>query len=239
MIVAQLWQQESLDHFIEDLLDRLEISLPPIDPLTIVQRLGVQVQRNRDQMERGRLRKRDRNAIIVVRPEPRWERTCWTLAHELGEFLMPGLLDWLERNDAEAVEREWLANEFASRLLVPTRWLIRDGVAAPFDLEQLKNQYSTASYEVIALQLLSIGRPLIVSVFDDGRLTRRQGNLPIRPPRPFPFEREAQRQVMLTSRPHEIRHDVVTAHAWPVHEPDWKREIVLTTFDDSVEWESY
>lgn len=239
MHVAQRWQLESLDEFVVDLLDRLEVSRPPVDPLAIAKRLGVQVQRNREQSERGRLRKRHPHCVIVVRPEPRWERTCWTLAHELGELLMPELLDWMQLSEIEHREREWIANEFAQRLLVPTAWLRDKGIAPPYDLFRLKNQYATASHEVVSLQLLSLERPLIVTVFDGNQMTRRRCNLQCRPPKLLSFERKAQQQAIRSSRPHLVHHEGVAAHAWPVHEPDWKREIVLTSFDSSFEFEEW
>lgn len=239
MHVAQRWQLESLDEFVDDLLRRLGMSQPPVDPLAIAKRLGVQVQRNREQTERGRLRKRHPYSVIVVRPEPRWERTCWTLAHELGELLMPDLLEWMQLSEVEYRQREWLANEFAQRLLVPTAWLRDKGVAPPFDLFQLKNQYATASHEVVSLQLLSLQHPLIVTVFDGNQLTRRRCNLQFQPPRLLSFEREVQQQAIGSSRPNAVCFEGITAHAWPVHEPDWKREIVLTTFDRSFEFEEW
>lgn len=234
MTIAECWQLDGLDEFIEDLLERLEVRVPPVDPLMVARSIGLEVQRNRDQVERGRLRQRTDKPVIVVRPEPRWERSCWTVAHEIGEFLMPRIASVVE-SDMQPQDRELLANEFANRLLVPLDWLRELVGSGEPDLYELKSQFRTASYEVIAFQLLRLARPLIVTIFDQGRPVRRRSNLPIRPPRISPLEQEAFERANKSGRPASRRHDIVSSTAWPIHETGWKREIILTTLDRD-EW---
>ncbi len=69
---------------------------------------------------------------------------------------------------------------------------------------------------------------MIVTVFDHARRTFRRGNLPFRTPPPNELEQCAWH----TCHDHAV--DVIEAdytcrvQAWPVHEPNWKREILRT-----------
>lgn len=217
-----------LGGFVEALLSEAGIDRPPVRPALIAEELRLQCCGRRDLPTRGKIVRTRHAAIAVLRPEPRAERSHWTLAHEVGEFLMPHI----ERHvdvPVDSVSREWLADRFASLLLVPPGWFERDCSIHRFDLPALKELYSTASHEVLARRMLDADVPTIISVFDHGQLKWR---LPPVRNRLLPIEIDAQRVVHRDSRPTELSTGPYRAQAWPIHEADWKREIIRTTVDD-------
>ena len=43
---------------------------------------------------------------------------------------------------------------------------------------------------------------------------------------------KCQKQVHRTGKPKTVRNDGVTVHGWPVHTPEWKREILRTVAEE-------
>src|SRR5947199_99878 len=68
---------------------------------------------------------------------------------------------------------ESLANLFAHRLLVPTRWLAGEARACGYDLPSLKERFRTASHEVIAWRLLDLSEPCVITIVDNDSVSRR------------------------------------------------------------------
>lgn len=218
---------------VAELLDEVHVDRPPVDACEVARRLGMPILNDAGQTERGRLVRVRSQPLICVRHEPRPERTQWTVAHEIGEHLMPRLLQFsqAELGDLGVALREAVANRFASLLLVPQAWLEFDARMAQFDLLALKALYRTASYEVLAFRLLDLDPPTVISVFDQNRLTRRRSNLCCRPPLPASFEQQAQQAAHRTGQPQRLELGGVVVSAWPIHEPGWKREILRTVVD--------
>jgi hypothetical protein len=127
---------------------------------------------------------------------------------------------------------ESLANLLAHHLLVPTEWLKSDAAAVDYDLLKLKKRYRTASHEVLALRLLDLPEPCIITIVDNNQIHRRRSNSwPVRR-QLSPPEQRCQQYVNYYSRPHRVRQEGCTVHGWPVHQSDWKREILRSVVDD-------
>ncbi|MCH8922317.1 MAG: ImmA/IrrE family metallo-endopeptidase, partial [Planctomycetes bacterium] len=166
-----------------------------------------------------------------LRHDPRAERRQWAVAHEIGEHLAQRVFALLgvSARAAPPNAREQVANLLAARLLLPTPWFQADGERLAWDLLGLKQRYTSASHELIARRMLDMPPPVIVSIFDHDRLTFRRSNLPGRAP-PISQQEAACRSTAHSSGKSasgETGLDVI--QAWPVHEPDWKREIMRTT----------
>ena len=129
---------------------------------------------------------------------------------------------------------ESLANLFADHLLVPTCWFAGDAPGCDFDLPQLKERYRTASHEVIALRCLDLPAPCVISIVDNDHVHRRRSNAWRVNRKLAPAEEECQRYVSYYSRPHTVRQGGWTVHGWPVHQTDWKREILRSVIDEDV-----
>ena len=231
----------AVDVLVGELLAEAGIDQPPIDALALARSSGVTVVTDRRQQTRARSKRVAGQPVIILRPDDRPERIQWAVAHELGELLAVSALakSLLDVDDLSPRGREQLANLFATRLLLPTRSFLRDVERLDSDLPLLKERYCTASHELIAWRLLDGERPGIVSIFDQGSLTRRRGNVVARHGDLHPAELQCQQQAHRSGHPATRlcagRSDqpAISVRAWPVHEPRWKREILYTTFSDS------
>jgi Zn-dependent peptidase ImmA (M78 family) len=225
-----------IDSYVEELLQAARVEEPPVDAIRLAQgHLGMTVCLDRRQPSRGRAQRSAGKAQIFLKPEPTTERHQWTVAHEVGEHLKSSLLARLEIDPGEtrAMAGESLANLFAHHLLLPAGWFAADAAATGYDVLKLKQRYSTASHEVIAMRLLDLPEPVIVTIVDNDRIYRRRSNAwPVRKVLE-PIEQQCQRYVNYYSRPAVRREGGWTVHGWPVHQADWKREILRSVVETS------
>jgi len=224
-----------IDRAVEDLLESARIEGPPVNTIKLAQEhLGMVVCLDRRQPQRGRAQRAGGARQIFLRSEPRGERHQWTVAHEIGEHFKSSLLERLgvEPGQMRAMAGESLANLFACRLLVPSRWLAADAQGLGHDILELKNLYSTASHEIIAWRLLDLPDPGIITIVDNGHVHRRRSNAwPVRKQLEAP-EKRCQEYVHYYSRPHFVQEDGWTVQGWPVHQTEWKREILRSVVSE-------
>ena len=126
-----------------------------------------------------------------------------------------------------------MANQLAGRLLLPAAWFLQDGRVTGWDLFELKAHYATASHELIARRMLDFEPPIAITVFDHGQRTFRRGNMPGRLSALLPLEQLAWHTAHEHALPATEADATCRVEAWPVHEPDWKREILRTDWHDS------
>jgi hypothetical protein len=224
----------TVDCLVEELLRTAGVEKPPVDAIALAQKhLGMHICLDRGQPQRGRAQRAGGRRQIYLRPEPREERHQWTVAHEIGEHLKTELLQRLgaEPDQTRAMAGESLANLMAFHLLVPQCWWMSDAPARGYDLLELKQQYATASHEVVAWRLLDLSEPCIVTIVDNDQIYRRRSNAwPIRRVLE-PVEQECQRSINRDSRPRVVRDNGWTVQGWPVHQSDWKREILRSVVE--------
>jgi Zn-dependent peptidase ImmA (M78 family) len=226
-----------VDRTAEELLKAAGIVAPPVDAIGLAQRhLGMVVCLDRRQSQRGRAQRAGGRKQIFLRPEPTEERHQWTVAHEIGEHLKVSLLERLRIEPAQtrAMTGESLANLFATRLLVPTCWFAADAPAHNYDVLELKTRYRTASHQVIAWRFLDLPEPCIITILDNDHIHRRRSNAwPVRTRELSPAEQQCQRYVHTTGRARTVRAAGWTVQGWPVHQADWKREILRSVVEES------
>jgi Zn-dependent peptidase ImmA (M78 family) len=218
-----------VDRMVEELLEAAGIAQPPVDTIALAQQhLGMVVALDQRQPQRGRAQRTLGKKQIYLKPEPREERHQWTVAHEIGEHLKSELLERLgiEPTQARAMAGESLANLFAYRLLVPNCWFALDAKALDFDLLALKKRYATSSHEVIAWRFLDLADPCVVTIIDNERIHRRRSNAWPTRRELLPIEERCWRQVTERGEPQVMRDGEWTVTVWPVHQLDWKREIL-------------
>lgn len=224
-----IWQA-AIDRVVVDLLESAGVAEPPVDAIRLAATLNVTVAIVRDQPERGRMKRLAGSPSIFLRPEERPERLQWAAAHELGEAVAFRICReaGVAADDLPPGGREELANEFAGRLLIPQSWLERV-CCSELALPQLKYRFTTASHELIAFRLLALGIPTVVTMCDQGRVSRRLGNRGITPPPLLPAELECLTVMRQTREPCHREIDGVAIQGWPVYEGDWRREFLRTT----------
>jgi hypothetical protein len=228
---------EAIDRAIAELLDAAGVAGPPVDAIALAQgHLGIIVCLDRTQPQRGRAQRVAGRQQIFLRPEPSEERHQWTVAHEIGEHLKAQLLHRLgvEPEQTRALAGESLANLFADRLLAPTAWLAEQGRECGWDLLELKRRFRTASHEVLAWRLLDLSEPCIVTIVDNDHVHRRRSNAWRVNRELSPPERACQRRVHQESRPHTLAEDGWTVQGWPVHQADWKREVLRSVVEEGM-----
>jgi hypothetical protein len=226
---------EAIDRAVADLLEAAGVTGPPVDAIALAQgQLGMVVCLDRTQPQRGRAQRVAGRKQIFLRPEPSEERHQWTVAHEIGEHLKADLLRRLgvEPEQTRPLAGESLANLFADRLLVPTRWLAHEARECGHDLLELKRRFGTASHEVIAWRLLDLGEPCIITIVDNDHVHRRRGNGPRVSRELSPVERACQQRVHQESRPCRLRRDGWAVQGWPLHQVDWKREVLRSVVEE-------
>lgn len=227
-----------VDRAVRELIEKAGLQEPPVDAIALAQRhLGMIVCLDRRQPQRGRAQRTAGRKQIFLRPEPTEERHQWTVAHEIGEHLKAGLLERLgiPPEQTRAMAGESLANLFAYRLLVPTCWFADDAPAAEYNVLELKKRYRTASHEVVAWRLLDLPEPCIITIIDNEHISRRRSNAwPVRR-QLAPAEQECMRRVHETGRSRLVRGSGWTVQGWPVHQSDWKREILRSRVEEFVE----
>ena len=230
--------QSVIDRAVTELLAAAGVQGPPVDAITLAQRhLGMVVCLDRRQEQRGRAQRSGGRRQIFLRPEPTEERHQWTVAHEIGEHQKAALLERLgvAPDQTQPMAGESLANLFAYRLLVPTSWFAADAPACGYDLLQLKQRFHTASHEVIAWRMLDLPEPCIITVIDNDSVRRRRSNAWPVNRQLAAAEEECRRGVNSQGRPQVVRRDNWTVQGWPVHQADWKREILRSVIEEG-EW---
>jgi Zn-dependent peptidase ImmA (M78 family) len=232
-----------LDRVAEEILDEAGVDAPPVDALAVAKAIGVLVAMDDRQQGRARyVRLTNRGtagtqATILLRPEPRFERRQWAIAHEIGEHVAHRVfVQWgADPRETAANAREQAANWLAGRLLLPTRWFVADGQKCQWDLLVLKGLYHTASHELIARRMLECRPAVVISIFDQQRLSFRASNVSSRVPPPSREEMECWRDVHCRCRPQRMRRGATHVQGWPIHEPEWFREILRMEVDDWAE----
>lgn len=234
-----------LDRVVIRLLRRTGVRKPPVDALRVAAALGIQTAVDCDQQVRARyvelraVRGGAPRPAILLRPEPRFERRQWAVAHELGEREAATVFRRLavDPRAAPAAAREQVANALAGRLLLPTRWMARASAACGWDLAALKQRFRTASHELILRRMLDFPLPIIVSIFDHGAMSFRRSNVPGRLPL-TPIERVCWRAVHERGEAHQRRSTRWAVQGWAVHEEGWQRELLrFEFFDIENDWQ--
>jgi hypothetical protein len=229
------------DDVVSEVLRAAGVNAPPVDAVTVAARCQWPVVWDFHQTGRARLQRLDGRPTLFVRPAERPERLQWAVAHEIGEVLTRQVCQALDLPAAEfgPREREELASQMARRLLLPTGWFF----TADEDLFQLKARFATASHELIAWRWLDGETPTAVTIIDRGDISRRRSNFAPRAPAMCAAEQECAAAARTTGVPARRQWRNLRIHAWPVHEPDWQREIVRTIMDDAEsappDWEGF
>ena len=227
----------NVDRMVAELLAAAHVAAPPVDAITLAQGpLGMVVCLDNRQAQRGRAQRAAGRRQIYLRPEPTEERHQWTVAHEIGEHLKPQLLlrCGIEPREAKAMTGESLANLFAYRLLVPTCWFADDAPAFDFDLLALKQRYRTSSHEVLAWRMLDLPQPCIITVIDNDQIHRRRSNAWPTKRELSAAEKKCQQFVHTHGKPQRVAAEGWTVDGWPVHTPDWKREILRSVVESDL-----
>jgi hypothetical protein len=233
-----------LDCVAMEILEEAEVTEPPVDAFTVAKRLGIAVAW--DDRQEGRARYVQLNprwssgtfkATILLKPDPRNERRQWAVAHEIGEHAAHRVFQRLQIDPRETPQntRESVANQMAGRILLPSEWFEKDGTTFGWDLFALKIRYRTASHELIVRRMLECRPTVLISIFDQTKISWRRGNLPGRTPPPSADEMTCWHKVHAQNRPVRCQGRFHRVQGWPIHEEGWAREILRTEVDEILD----
>jgi hypothetical protein len=199
------------DRLVEELLAAAGVTRPPVNAVDVARHLKMALREPAADAPRGSEESRQ-----------------WSAAQAIGEHLKPDLLRRLGFDPAsrQSLPGESLAGLLARRLLTPTNWFGADARASGWDVPELKRFYDTAGYEVVAWRLLDLPEPCVITIVENDHVHRRRSNAWRVNKTLQPAERECQRYVHHYSRPRVVSAEGWTVQGWPLHEPDWKREIL-------------
>jgi hypothetical protein len=249
-MLPELTQDElsaALDAVAAEALAVLQLESPPVDTIQLARALGLAVAWDTSQSGRGRIVRlsgfadREAQGSILLRPDPRRERLQWAVAHEIGEACACQVFDRLlvDPREASPGAREMVANQLAGRILLPREWFGPDGRECDWELFELKRRYPTASHELIARRMLDFPPRVIVTIFDHSRRSFRRGNLTGWLPAMAPLELTAWRNAHETAKLVVEENPTCRVQVWPVHEPEWKREIIRTHWNLDEDWQGF
>ena len=233
--------QIAIDDAVLELLSEMNCVAPPVDAVESLKRLGIEVAVDSMQSSRGRQKTLAGRKAVFLKPEVRNERFQWSAAHELGEVNAWKIFHRLDQVEDEPTPhmREQIANQFASRFLLPEVWFRQDALTLQNHLFELKSRYATASHELIARRLLDFSPHKIVTVIDQQQTTSRVGSAGLCVPAMRPAERACWKESSESGEPRHVEDSSLKIDVWPVHEPGWKREIVITSVLDDLDHEPF
>jgi hypothetical protein len=212
-----------IEQTVARLLAAARVERPPVDPEQIARALKINVLDRDLPMRRGQSYRYCGMKFVDIGRTGRAERRNFTLAHEIMELELPETI-------TDKPMRHEIAVRGAAALLCPTPFFQEACAGDSFDLFDLKEAFSTASHEVIALRSLDFA-PAIVTVFDNGRLVNRQTSYPFGSQPVSPQERRLMRRVMRSGRVERDAWDAGSAAGYPVFEKDFRRVILRTVLD--------
>jgi hypothetical protein len=225
---------DTVEAVVAELLEAAGVVGPPVDALRLAQRhLGLSVCVDR-QPTAKRPRLAPGGRLVFLPAGASEERQQWTVALALGDLLKGPVLDRLglpEGGPAPLLGAS-VAALVAPRLLLPTPWFAADARACGHDVADLQQRYPTAPVEAVAWRLLDLAAPCIISLIDNGAVTRRRSNAWPVTRELSPAERDCQRYVNHYSRPRRVRDGGWDVQGWPVHQPDWKREVLRSVVEE-------
>src|SRR5262249_12959709 len=127
---------QAVDRAVEELLELAGVTGPPVDASAVARKaLGLTIQIAPEQPPK-RSRRAATGGAIVLPASFAEEKRQWAVAREIGARLKPAVLDRLGLSDGpkQGLSGESVANLFAVRLLLPTRWFAGDARSAGWDV---------------------------------------------------------------------------------------------------------
>jgi predicted transcriptional regulator len=230
---------EAIERLVNGLLERAGVAAPPVDALAIAEEhLGIPVEfvELAEEDERGRRRPRARpiGAAIVLASDMDEEARQKAAAGSIARALLPDVLRKLDVPPG-AENRQFAAHAskaIVERLLVPTKLLRAALRETKYDLEVLKERFTTATAETIALRLLDLDEPCVISIVDDGVVVIRRGNRSQAGKKLEPVEQQCHDRVAKLELPHRLRAEGCTVQGWFIPGRAFRRIILRAVPDD-------
>jgi len=228
-----------IDRLVNGLLERAGVAEPSVDALHVAEEhLGIPVEvlepAEEDERGRPRPRPRPRSAGIVLSAEMTPEQQQKAAADGVARHFLHDILRRLDI--APGTESRQFATHLrglvAARLLLPTRMFRGAASRCKYDVPALKTLFATATAEAVALRLLDLDEPCVITIVDDGLVATRRGNRAAETKKLTAAEQECVDRVLALDVPQRVRRDGWTAQGWPVPDRPFRRILVRAVPDD-------
>jgi hypothetical protein len=253
---------EVVERLVNGLLERAGVAEPPVDALHIAEvHLGIPVEvvesTEEDEIAppahfpgrgrarpRGRagapprtpVRNRRRGVGLVLTADMTPAQRQKAAAESIARGLVPAVLHKLGL-PPDAAHRPFvthLCGLIVPRLLVPTRLLRSALRVQKFDVAALSREFATATTEAVALRLLDLEEPCVVSIVDDGVVTVRRSNRQAVGRKLGPAEQLCHDRVAELELPHRVRQGGWSVSGWFVPDRPFRRILLRASWDDTV-----
>ena len=217
------------------IIETCGIEAPPVPLGPILERFRARVVES-GHIPESALMRSDGGWVIRVNRELREERRAFRIAHEIAHIYWSHP-DNHQGDPTLGGKLERYCSKFASLLLCPHQWFVKDAPAVDHDLARLKELYGNVSHEALAIRL-SFGTPMVVTIFDNGELYRRFSSPGLgHPPDGQPVEMEVREQVDIYGKFREQAGSIkwggtnrrVRVRGYAVFSGKFRRIILLTT----------
>ncbi len=181
-------------------------------------------------------RDRRRGFGLVLTPDMTPTQRQKVAAESIARGLVPAVLHKLGL-PPDAANRSFathLCGLIVPRLLIPTRLLRSALRVQKFDVAALGQAFATATTEAVALRLLDLEEPCVVSIVDDGVVTVRRSNRPSVGRKLEPAEQLCHDRVAELELPHRVRQGGWSVTGWFVPDRPFRRILLRATPDDIV-----
>jgi hypothetical protein len=231
---------DAIERLVYGLLERAGVTEPPVDALHIAEEhlgIPVEVVEPAEEDETGRRRPRARAATavgIALTADMSVEQQQKAAADGIARCLFPDVLRRLGVVPG-AESRQFAAHVrglVVPRILIPTRLLRAALKECKFDVPALKDRFVTATTEAVALRLLDLDEPCVITIVDDGVVAVRKANQFAVTRKLEPAEQQCLDKVMELDLPRRTRRGGWTVHGWSVPERAFRRVILRAVRDD-------
>ncbi len=231
---------DTIDRQVADLLARFGIDQPPVDALALVQEaFGYKVREEEPEDDEPRQygdrpKPRPRGRELVFRTTQSDAARQSLAARACAKEMIPAILGKLgvvpgtEQKSAQGQ----LVGLIAPRLLLPTKWFAVAARRANSDLLRLRETFPDVAYELIALRLLDLDDPCVISIVDDGSVGLRRSNFAQLGKKLTPAEEACAAKVREHEEPQTVRKEEWTARGWPIPGGPFDRIILRAVSDE-------
>jgi hypothetical protein len=213
-----------LDNLIQEFMARASLHQPPVDADALLNGKAWQLLGLAAPLHHA---KKTAQVFDPKESESSEVKKQWLAAQTLASSLQKeAKVRWEKANDSQASQGISFINLIAQRILVPTHWLKSIVLSVDYDLIELKRIFKTPAYEIIALRMLDLENPCIITIVDNGHVFKRKSNCCNPPKILSPTETMVLNYVHENSRPKKVNDQGWQVSGWPVHQLDWRREIL-------------
>lgn len=232
---------EAVERLVGGLLERAGVTQPPADALRIAEHhLGIPVEvvepAEEDEYGRRRPRPRPQGAGIFLTTDMTPQQRQKAAADGIARSLLPDVLRRLGVVPGSESKQftTHVRGLIVPRILIPTRLLRTALKEHKYDVPALQKVFATTTTEMVALRLLDLDEPCVISIIDDAVVAVRRGNRSAESKKLEAAEQQCHDRVAELELPHRVRTGGWTAQGWFVPDRPFRRIILRSVRDEDV-----